>query len=78
MGMRTGFTFRRPDRTFDYRVCTTVEAAQTLAAFDHSTRSGVTLPDDWDKAYDVGYRVVSATLTIGQSHRDWRKYQKGK
>lgn len=72
-----GFTFRDPKGNLDWRICHSVESAQSNAAFAcERPYSHISLPGDWQRAYKQGFRIVSATLRAGPSNGAWAKLQR--
>lgn len=67
-----GFTFRDPGGNLDWRIYKTVEAAQSGAAFaSKRPYSHISMPEDWNRAYRQGFRVLSAKLLGGEAHYKW-------
>lgn len=74
--VRHGFTFRDPEGNLDCRIVHSVEAAQSNAAFaSDRPYSYISMPNDWQRAYKQGFRIVSATLTAGASNEAWKEPQ---
>jgi hypothetical protein len=69
-----GYTFRSPKGKLDWRIEPSVSRAQDNAAFaSDRPYSHISMPSDWDRAYKQGFRIVSATLSVGASHPAWKK-----
>lgn len=77
--VKQGFTYRKPDGKLNSTVHWSVESAQSSAAFaSDRPYSHIALPDDWNRAYKQGFRIVRARLVAGKTHRAWKKPAKGK
>lgn len=71
-----GYTFRSPGGDLDYRIVPSIEAAQSNAAFQcERPYSYITWPDDWNRAYEQGFRIVPATLVSGRGNGAWKNPQ---
>lgn len=69
-----GFTFRDPGGNLDSRICYSIGWAQSNAAFQSKRPySHIEMPNDWLRAYEQGFRIVSATLSAGPSQGAWKK-----
>ncbi len=74
--IKTGYTFRCPDGTLDNRIVSTVEAAQNNAAFSSKRPySHIEWPADWNRAYQQGFRIITAKLVAGRTYRSWQEAQ---
>lgn len=74
---RHGYTFRDPRGKLDFRVVQSPEAAQSNAAFNcKRPYSHIEMPGDWYRAYEQGFRIVSAKLVSGRSQTRWKKAQR--